>query len=185
MSVKTNDNVAQEGIGLPAYPDAVLVKKGKDNGAADIDLSFGNFALRVKALSYHTTDTPAQVADFYRKSLGRYGDVIQCSHNKPVGTPVRTAEGLSCDDEKKNQVNVSDDEVSSHIELKAGSKTPPAHRRDRSGRRRHQNRSCRTRPSQPRHARWRVERRHPAITALRCRRTGPRLLRLAPHPPLR
>src|SRR5258707_15836546 len=121
MTVKTNDNAVIEGLGLPVYPGAELVKKDKNNGAADVNMSFGSFQLRVKAASYRTTDSPDQVTAFYRKALGRYGDVIQCQNDKPVGTPSRTAEGLTCDDEKHNHVYVNDDE-SGKMELKAGSK---------------------------------------------------------------
>jgi hypothetical protein len=122
MSVKSNDAVVQQNTGLPPYPGAVLVKQDKETGAADIDFSFGSFQLRVKAVGYRTPDSPAQVTDFYRKALASYGDVIQCSHNAPVGNPTRTAEGLTCDDENNKKINVSND-ASTHVELKAGSKT--------------------------------------------------------------
>ncbi len=46
MTVKTNDNVVAEGLGLPVYPGAELVKKDKNNGAADVNMSFGSFQLR-------------------------------------------------------------------------------------------------------------------------------------------
>ena len=120
MTVKTNDD-AVEGLGLPVYPGAQLVKKDKNNGAADVNMSFGSFQLRVKAASYRTQDNPDEVTAFYRKALGRYGDVIECQKDKPVGNPTRTAEGLSCDNEKDNRVYVNDDE-SGKLELKAGSK---------------------------------------------------------------
>ncbi len=58
---------------------------------------------------------------FYSKSLGRYGDVIECRNNSPVGSPTRTTEGLTCDNEKENHISVNDD-VSGKMELKAGSK---------------------------------------------------------------
>jgi hypothetical protein len=121
MSVKTNDAAVVDRMGLPPYPGAELVKKDKDNGAADVNLSFGNFQLRVKAASYRTSDAPEQVAAFYRKALARYGDVIQCSNNKPVGAPTRTAEGLGCDNDKGNHISAKND-VLRKMELKAGSK---------------------------------------------------------------
>jgi hypothetical protein len=121
MTVKTNDNVVVEGLGLAVYPGAELVKKDKNNGAADVNMSFGSFQLRVKAASYRTQDSPDQVTTFYRKALGRYGDVIECQKDKSVGTPTQTAEGLTCDNEKENHVYVNDDE-SGKMELKAGSK---------------------------------------------------------------
>src|ERR1700743_1497213 len=95
MSVKTKDAAVVDGLGLPVYPGAELVKKDKNNGAADVNMSFGSFQLRVKAASYRTQDSPAQVRAFYRQALGRYGDVIQCQGNKPVGSPVHTTEGLT------------------------------------------------------------------------------------------
>ena len=120
MSVKTNDATVQEGLGLPVYPGAQLVKKkDKDDGAADVNFSFGKFQLRVKAASYTTPDAPDKVAAFYRKALGRYGDVIECQDDKTVGTPTHTAEGLTCS-EKTHVQGASD--LSGKLELKAGSK---------------------------------------------------------------
>ena len=121
MSVKTNDAAVVEGLGLQVYPGAELVKKDKNNGAADVNMSFGSFQLRVKAASYRTQDSPDQVTTFYRKALGRYGDVILCQNDKPVGSSTQTAEGLTCDNEKGNHISVNDD-MSGKMELKAGSK---------------------------------------------------------------
>jgi hypothetical protein len=121
MTVKTNDAAVVEGLGLPVYPGAELVKKDKNNGAADVNMSFGSFQLRVKAASYRTQDSTDEVTTFYRKALGRYGDVIQCQNDKPLGTPTRTAEGLTCDNVKENHISVNDD-MSGKMELKAGSK---------------------------------------------------------------
>jgi hypothetical protein len=121
MQVKTNEAAVLEEIGLPAYPGAELVKKkDKDSGSADVNFSFGDFKLRVKAASYRTGDSPDKVAAFYRKALGRYGDVIQCANKQAVGSPTRTAEGLTCDHEKDGHVKV-DGDVTGKMELKAGS----------------------------------------------------------------
>lgn len=121
MQVKTNSDVV-EGIGLPVYPGAELVrKKDKDSGSADVNLSFGRFQLRVKAASYRSTDPPDKLAAFYREALKRYGDVIECSHNQPVGTPTRTSEGLTCSEDHDKHMKVSND-MSGKMELKTGSK---------------------------------------------------------------
>lgn len=120
MSVKTNDATVEEGLGLPVYPGAELVKKDKDSGSADINMSFGKFHLRVKAASYRTPDSTDKVQAFYKNALKRYGTVIQCSNDHPVGTPTQTDEGLTCDSEGKG-ANVNTDS-SGKMELKAGSK---------------------------------------------------------------
>lgn len=122
LSVKTDDAGVMQAIGLPGYPGAELVKKKeKDSGSADINMSFGRFQLKVKAASFRTPDSPETVKAFYLKGLSKYGTVIQCSNNKPVGTPTQTPEGLTCDNEKDNHITVSES-ASGKVELKAGSK---------------------------------------------------------------
>ena len=121
MQVKTNDAVTTEGLGLPAYPGAQLLKKDKDDGAADVNMNFGSFQLRVKAVSYQTGDSPTKVEAFYRVGLRRFGDVIACRDNRAVGTPVRTQEGLTCDNNKHNNYTVDDHPSKDELELKAGS----------------------------------------------------------------
>ncbi len=121
MEVKTNDAVTIASVGLPAYPGATPVKKeNKDSGAADVNLSFGNFQLRVKAASFETPDKPDQVKAFYSKALSRYGDVIECVNDRPVGSPARTSEGLTCDKDQQTRFSASDNK-SSALELRAGS----------------------------------------------------------------
>ncbi len=126
VKVKTDEDAAESGTGVPIYPGAVLVKKGKgkdsNNGTADINLSFGSMRLRVEVLSYETTDAPDRVRTFYAKELSRFGTVIACVNEHAVGSPVRTPEGLTCD---KDSNDKSDSDASSTdssaVELKAGS----------------------------------------------------------------
>ena len=122
VQVKTNDAMNIEGIGLPVYPGAEMVKKkDKDSGSADVNLSFGRFQLRVKAANYRTSDSPEKVSVFYKDALKRYGTVIECNHDQPVGTPTQTDEGLTCSDGDKKHTGASAD-VTGKTELKAGSK---------------------------------------------------------------
>jgi hypothetical protein len=125
MHIKTNDAADIAGIGLATYPGAVPVKEtnGKDDDAADINMSFGDFHLGVKAASFQTPDSPAKVEAFYRKDLAKYGDIIKCQGNHTIGEPVRTSQGLTCDDDgkkKKVHANIND---SDNPELRAGSPT--------------------------------------------------------------
>lgn len=133
MSVKTNDATVQAGVGLALYPGATVVKKlhtdkdgEHDDGAADVNLSFGSFHLGVKALSYSTQDAPDKVMAFYRKDMARYGEVLLCKGKHAVGTPVETRDGLTCSDDSKNVhvqgMNVDTDGDGSYGVLKAGSK---------------------------------------------------------------
>jgi hypothetical protein len=122
MSVKTNGAVATGGTGIDLYPGAQLEKKeGKDDSAADVNLSFGKFALRVKAVSYETSDSSDKVIAFYKTHLTKFGPAIECSHNRPVGQPEHTPDGLTCDNDHENHITVTDD-IHGKIELKTGSK---------------------------------------------------------------
>lgn len=121
MQVKTDNATVLQEIGLPEYPGATLVKNDKDKGAADVNFSFGSFHLKVNAASYRTTDSPDMVMAFYRKALAKYGDVIECRNYKTVGTPARTSEGLTCDDNSGHHISVSDD-LTGKSQLKTGSK---------------------------------------------------------------
>ena len=126
VKVKTNEDAAESGTGVPIYPGATLIRKGSgkdsDNGTADINLSFGSMRLRVEVLSYQTVDGTDRVRSFYSKELGRFGAVITCVDERAVGTPTRTPEGLTCDKDSNEKASGAGGGVdASSVELKAGS----------------------------------------------------------------
>src|ERR1700677_3837219 len=97
ISVNKDQTSAAE-LGLPAYPGSNLDTGGDGNRSAKVDMGFGSWKLRVKTAHYSTADNRDQVLNFYRKALSEYGGVIECAGDKPVGMPVTTGEGLSCND---------------------------------------------------------------------------------------
>lgn len=117
------DQITASDLGLPVYPGAEPIRGDDKHKSADVRLGFGEWQLHVRAVTYSTPDSPEKVTDFYRKALGRFGDVITCENKTPVGTPTMTSQGLTCADDGKN-VKVGDDNFSSHegLQLKAGSK---------------------------------------------------------------
>jgi len=128
LQVKTDPEKVISGLGLPVYPGASLEMKQKDGkeepDAADFNMGFGDFRIHVKAVTYTTTDSADKVEAYYRKALAAYGDVIACKDSKPIGTPTRTGQGLTCD-EKDGHVNVNGkgtDSVKGDLDLRAGSK---------------------------------------------------------------
>jgi hypothetical protein len=119
------DQVSAADLGLPVYPGAEQVKNDDKHKSADVHLGFGEWQLRVRAVNYETSDTKEQVAAFYKKALGRYGDVLTCENKSPVGTPTVTGEGLTCTDSGSNSnVKIDDNDFGSKedLQLKAGSK---------------------------------------------------------------
>ena len=128
VHVNTDQTTAAD-LGLPVYPGAEIVKDKENDKSADIHMGFGEWELRVKVVNYTTADNQDKVTAFYKKALGRYGDVIACQDNAPVGTPTQTAEGLTCSDSGDAHVNVDTGTKgpgyhsgSGGFELKAGSK---------------------------------------------------------------
>jgi hypothetical protein len=123
VHVNTDQTTAAD-LGLPVYPGAEVIKGDDDHKSADVHMGFGEWELRVRAVSYGTSDKRDQVVAFYKKALGRYGDVITCQGNAPVGTPTTTSEGLTCTDDKHGTVKVEAGDFHTgegDFELKAGS----------------------------------------------------------------
>lgn len=117
LSVKTDEPATLGKVGLTPYPGATLVHKHNgDDGAADVNLNFGNFKLGVQAAELRTTDSQDKVLAFYRKDMRRYGAVLTCRGTDTVGQPTRTADGLTCN---ANHDHGDDDEV----QLRAGSQS--------------------------------------------------------------
>ena len=127
IHVNTDQTTAAD-LGLPVYPGAQVVADKEDDKSADINMGFGKWEMRVKVVNYSTSDSQDKVVAFYKKALGRYGDVLTCQGNAPVGTPTSTSEGLGCAEDKHATVQVNDHDQSfgyhsekNGLELKAGS----------------------------------------------------------------
>lgn len=101
------DQVTAADIGLPVYPGAQAVSNDGKHKSADIHMGFGEWELRVKAASFSTSDSEDKVTEFYRKALARYGEVIACNDNQPVGTPTTTSDGLSCAEDGHANVSIN------------------------------------------------------------------------------
>lgn len=104
-------------VGLPVYPGAVIAPDKDGDKSADVHMGFGQWQLRVKVVNYESADPQDKVVAFYKNALGRYGTVIECQGDKPVGSPDVTQEGLGCTGKTQvGHVNISD-----NLSLRAGS----------------------------------------------------------------
>jgi hypothetical protein len=128
IHVNTDETTAAD-LGLPAYPGAQQVSGDDKHKSADVHMGFGEWEMRVKVVSYSTPDSQDKVAAFYKKALTRYGNVITCQNDQPVGTPTATSEGLTCSDKGDANVQVNDHgtnygyhSTNGGLQLKAGSK---------------------------------------------------------------
>ncbi len=117
VHVNTDQTTAAD-LGLPVYPGAQILKDDDNNKPADVNIGFGDWKLRVRVVSYSSRDPQNKVEAFYKDALGRYGPVLTCQNNAPVGTPTQTPAGLTCADDRKH-TNV---DIGGGVQLKAGSK---------------------------------------------------------------
>ena len=85
-------------VGLPAYPGAT---KKSDKGGDGAGFSFGvwgeSFGIKVAVVSYRSVASVDAVAAFYRDALGKYGPVLDCTHN------VKRRDGRRHDDDKSDK----------------------------------------------------------------------------------
>ena len=114
IELHTNSNATAANIGLPVYPKSKLSKRAGSDSAVDMGFTFGDTHFRLVAANYVSGDSIAQILDFYRKPLARYGDVLECDHGKPVGSTKSARSGLTCGDLNGNQ------DSSENHELRAG-----------------------------------------------------------------
>jgi hypothetical protein len=79
-----NDADAKQ-AGLPLYPGAWLKGDQQNNDRANLSVFTEAFGLKLVVAKYESDDTPAQVIDFYRNRLKKYGKVLECHSQKSAG----------------------------------------------------------------------------------------------------
>src|SRR5260370_610677 len=85
--------------GLAAYPGAQLKKEVDDNESANVNISSSAFGLKVVALKYQSNDAPDKILTFYRKDMGKYGKVLDCTGGFNMSFRHRDRDSeVTCDD---------------------------------------------------------------------------------------
>jgi hypothetical protein len=120
-NIHVNADKPSGSIGIALYPGAKADPDHDGDKDADVQLGFGEWKMRVQVAHFNTSDDRDKVLAYYRKSLRRYGDVLECRNDQPVGSPAKTSEGLTCsEDDKDKHVNVNTGDHG--LTLRAGSK---------------------------------------------------------------
>jgi hypothetical protein len=96
--------------GLPLYPGARLKSDDENKNQANISVVTELFGMKLVVANYVSDDAPAQVIDFYRSKLKKYGKVLECHSDKHGGDV---------------QVHDGDKDSSGHKELKCDSDSGP------------------------------------------------------------
>lgn len=121
-----SDQTSAADLGLPVYPGARIAPDGDGDKSADVHLGFGPWQMHVRVVTYSSSDPQDKVLAFYKSAMGRFGAVIECQGNQPVGTPSVTSEGLTCREDTHPQIhmnaNGADFDDHSGLTLRAGSR---------------------------------------------------------------
>jgi hypothetical protein len=66
--------------GLALYPGARVKKDSDDeHQGANVNISSSLFGVKVVAMKFESDDSPDKVLGFYRKEMGKYGKVVDCT----------------------------------------------------------------------------------------------------------
>lgn len=118
VSVHKGDGTSTADLGLPAYPGArAAAGRHGDGDNANVDVSSPWAGVKVVVRKFETDDAPDKVLDFYQKSMGKYGKVIQCNgggsdfsyHHHDKNAPV-SCDGSGSDYEKELKVGTENDQ---------------------------------------------------------------------------
>lgn len=112
--VVVSGNVTSADVGLPIYPGAKPYQKLGDKGseAGRISAWASGFGFKVAAMQLESSDPPQKIAEFYRKALSKYGQVLDCTNNATEQDGKGNA--LKCGDDKPDKDGIL---------FKAGTKT--------------------------------------------------------------
>lgn len=79
LSVKEGATDVKD-TGLSLYPGARSAKESDDeHHSANVNISSSLFGLKVVALKFQSDDPSDKVLAFYRKEMGKYGNVVDCT----------------------------------------------------------------------------------------------------------
>lgn len=113
-----NDADARK-MGLPLYPGARLKHDDNNNNAVNLGLLTEAFGIKLVVASYESDDAPAQVVEYYRDKLRKYGKVLEC-HTHEHGGDVHADDKDKDNDQHSKPVKCEGDNSGPVTELKAG-----------------------------------------------------------------
>ena len=114
-----NDADARK-MGLPLYPGARLKRDDDNQNAVNLGLLTEAFGIKLVVASYESDDAPAQVVEYYREKLRKYGKVLECHTHKHGGDVHADAYDDKDSDQHSKPVKCEGDNSGPVTELKVG-----------------------------------------------------------------
>ena len=116
MHVGKDADAAKQG--LPLYPGA-RPKQEKDNDPLNFGILTDSFGMKLMVAKYESADSPAQIVDFYRGKLKKYGKVLEC-HSKKHGGDVEVNDDDKDSKDSKHKELKCEEDSGPVVELKVG-----------------------------------------------------------------
>lgn len=125
LNVKENEAADPKATGISAYPGAQQVADSDHGGhdkAANVNMSFGGFGLKVAAVNFHSDDPQEKVMEFYKNDLAKYGKVLVCdpAARRSAPVPADDSDVLTCSDKGGKHTNIRTGTGDRDTELKVG-----------------------------------------------------------------
>ncbi len=114
-----NDADARK-MGLPLYPGARLKHDDNNNNAVNLGLLTEAFGIKLVVASYESDDAPAQIVEYYREKLKKYGKVLECHTHKHGGDVDADADNDKDGDQHSKPLKCEGDNSGPVTELKVG-----------------------------------------------------------------
>jgi hypothetical protein len=115
--LKVRNQADARDTGLSVYPNSREKKEDNDNSkSANVNMSFGNFGLKVVAATYEVDDSPDKVISFYRKELEKYGKILDCKGGSVGNVHV----GKDSDNDNDKELHCDSHGASDVVEMKVG-----------------------------------------------------------------
>jgi hypothetical protein len=107
-------------MGLPLYPGARLKHDDDNKNAVNLGLLTEAFGIKLVVASYESDDTPAQVVEYYREKLRKYGKVLECHTHEHGGDVHADADDDKDNDQHSKPLKCEGDNSGPVTELKVG-----------------------------------------------------------------
>jgi hypothetical protein len=113
--IHVNENADVRDTGLPVYAGARLKKKDDsgDEKSANVNISTGEFGLKVVAVEYESDAAPGKLVAYYKNELKKYGNVLECHTEGEHDTYEGNSDELKCEGNNNGKT----------VELKVGTKS--------------------------------------------------------------
>jgi hypothetical protein len=107
-------------MGLPLYPGARPKRDDDSKSAVNLGVLTEAFGIKLVVANYESDDAPANIVDYYREKLRKYGKVLECHTHEHGGDVHADADNDDDKDKHSKPLKCDGDNSGPVTELKVG-----------------------------------------------------------------